>query len=82
MLPYVHQLAANCVFVLFIAEQLEHIGVCWSFLQRKQLPAAADVMKAVSLNNNSKIVGCKAELKLHKVKRSCKIRRELSVGSL
>lgn len=59
MLHYIHQLAANFLFLLFIAEQWVHMRVLGDFLHRKT--AAPDMMKAANLSYEGKMWGCKAE---------------------
>ncbi len=67
MLHYVHRLVANCVCLLFGAEQVAYTGISELF-HRKQLPAAAknDTMRVVRMNQNSKVAAeqLKKELKL------------------
>ncbi len=78
MLHYVHQLVVNCVCLPFGPEQVVYSWFLKLFLW-KQLPAAAknQAIRAVRVNQNSKVVGwqlnieLKLTIKLHKAVGSC-----------
>ncbi len=86
MLRYAHQLVANCVCLLFGAgQQVVYKGFLERF-HRKELPSVAEnnTMRAVRVNQNSKVAGQTTKINSKMLKCSVELKgtTELDSNSL
>ncbi len=75
-----HQLVKNIINI-FSTEQVVYVGIIWSFLTKKNLPAVARSRVNENGQSKPKFAGHKKETMVWKLKQNYRVNWSFSVGS-